>query len=572
MGGNNLNRALGVFPIVLDARPPYLQGAGAPASLLLLPLGATTLLEHVLSRVRDVTPNAPEVFATFPIGGRYRAAVQAAAPAVRHVVDPGGFASRLEGHEPSDWLLIVDPTCFPAEGLDPASLLRHPLADPRWARHLVALEGTAEGTRECVDLDAKGRVRRIQRFYDNVTWPFTMGVCCSLVPASCIRVLDGLPWTSLAELRERLSAHGIPSRDLPLEGTPLDLTRESDALALGERFVLAAGAGTSAVRTGTGHEVHASARLIGPVVLQARAVVEAEATVVGPVVIGAGARVGRGALVAQSLVAAGAVVPPAATLRQRVHFGERLLAPAGGAAAAATEWQPPAPSPEPSSTADDRRRSRRIEWKRALDTALAALALLLLAPLLLVVAALIKLETRGTVLYGHKREGRNGVAFRCWKFRTMYEGAEAEERELHAKSELDGPQFKLEGDPRITRVGRWLRPFSLDELPQLLNVVRGEMSLVGPRPSPFRENQLCVPWRDGRLSVRPGITGLWQVCRHERSAGDFHQWIRYDLLYVRHLSPLLDCKILLATLLTGGGRSHVPLSSILSSRVREEDA
>jgi lipopolysaccharide/colanic/teichoic acid biosynthesis glycosyltransferase len=570
MSGPNLNRALGIFPVVLDARPAYLQGAGAPASLLLLPLGTGTLLEHVLARLRAVTPNAPEVFATFEIGGRYTAAIREAAPAVRHVVDPGRFASRLETHEPSDWLLIVDPTCFPAEGLDPDSLLRHPLADPRWARHLVALEGSAEGTRECVDLDSAGRVRRIQRFYDNVTWPFTAGVCCSLVPASCTRVVEGLPWTSLAELREGLSAHGIPGRDLPLQGTPLDLTRERDALALGERFVSAAAPGASPVRAGGGHDVHPSARLIGAVVLQAGAVVEAEATVIGPAVIGAGARVGRGALVAHSLVAAGAVVPPAATLRQRVHFGDR---PAGAAARTkAADWQAPAPSPEPPASADDRRRSRRIEWKRAFDTALAGLALVLLAPVLLVIAALIKLESRGAVLYGHKREGRNGVAFRCWKFRTMHDGAEAEERALHARSQVDGPQFKLEGDPRITRVGSWLRPFSLDELPQLLNVVRGEMSLVGPRPSPFRENQLCVPWRDGRLSVRPGITGLWQVCRHERSAGDFHQWIRYDLLYVRHLSPLLDLKILLATLLTGGGRSHVPLSSILSSRVLEEDA
>jgi lipopolysaccharide/colanic/teichoic acid biosynthesis glycosyltransferase len=91
------------------------------------------------------------------------------------------------------------------------------------------------------------------------------------------------------------------------------------------------------------------------------------------------------------------------------------------------------------------------------------------------------------------------------------------------------------------------------------------MSLVGPRPSPFQENQMCVPWREGRLSVRPGITGLWQVCRHERSEGDFHQWIQYDLLYVRHMSFTVDMKILMATLLTGGGKGHVPISWILSA-------
>jgi lipopolysaccharide/colanic/teichoic acid biosynthesis glycosyltransferase len=99
-----------------------------------------------------------------------------------------------------------------------------------------------------------------------------------------------------------------------------------------------------------------------------------------------------------------------------------------------------------------------------------------------------------------------------------------------------------------------LRALNIDELPQLFNVLVGEMSLVGPRPSPFRENQVCVPWREARLSVQPGITGFWQVCRHNRAAGDFHQWIEYDLLYVQHGSFCLDLKILAATVATLGGK------------------
>jgi lipopolysaccharide/colanic/teichoic acid biosynthesis glycosyltransferase len=145
----------------------------------------------------------------------------------------------------------------------------------------------------------------------------------------------------------------------------------------------------------------------------------------------------------------------------------------------------------------------------------------------------------------------------------MRTDASALQRALMAQQQLDGPQFKMEHDPRVTPVGRWLRRLNVDELPQLWNIVRGDMSFVGPRPSPFRENQICVPWRHGRLSVRPGITGLWQVCRRDRASGDFHQWIHYDLLYVRHASFAVDVRILVATLLTLGGRRPMRLGAIL---------
>jgi len=209
--------------------------------------------------------------------------------------------------------------------------------------------------------------------------------------------------------------------------------------------------------------------------------------------------------------------------------------------------------------------------KTVFDVTMSALGLLVLSPLLLLTAALIKLESKGPIFFGHRREGKGGRVFECLKFRTMFMGAEAQERELSAaQNEVDGPQFKLERDPRVTRVGRVLRRLSVDELPQLINVLRLEMSLVGPRPSPFRENQLCIPWREARLSVRPGITGLWQVCRHRRSEGDFHQWIHFDLLYVRHMSFLVDLKILVATVLSLGGQWAVPVSWILSRRALEE--
>jgi lipopolysaccharide/colanic/teichoic acid biosynthesis glycosyltransferase len=173
------------------------------------------------------------------------------------------------------------------------------------------------------------------------------------------------------------------------------------------------------------------------------------------------------------------------------------------------------------------------------------------------VAIMIRLESRGSVFYRGEREGLSGRPFDCLKFRTMRVNAHDLQHLLKAEDKIDGPHFKLEHDPRLTRLGRLLRSSNVDELPQLINVLRGDMSLVGPRPSPFSENQICVPWREGRLLVRPGITGLWQICRRDRASGDFHQWIEYDLLYVQHASFWLDLKILASTLATLGGRMPV---------------
>jgi lipopolysaccharide/colanic/teichoic acid biosynthesis glycosyltransferase len=212
----------------------------------------------------------------------------------------------------------------------------------------------------------------------------------------------------------------------------------------------------------------------------------------------------------------------------------------------------------------DRRRRVHFAIKRLMDIVISAVMLMLLLPLFAVIAVVIKLTSKGPIFFMHKRELREGREFSCVKFRTMVQGAHAMQSELLAKNEVDGPQFKIRDDPRVTRIGDWLRNTNVDELPQLFNVLVGHMSLVGPRPSPFRENQICVPWRRARLSVRPGITGLWQICRSaDRSGGDFHEWIFYDIAYVRHFSIWLDLKIMAATILTRGGRWSLPLSRLI---------
>ena len=184
--------------------------------------------------------------------------------------------------------------------------------------------------------------------------------------------------------------------------------------------------------------------------------------------------------------------------------------------------------------------------KRAFDIVGSLALLVLFAPLLVVSAVWIRLHDRGPVLFAQERTGRDGSAFRCFKFRSMVADAERRLAELHAQTGYDEGLFKMEDDPRITRPGRWLRRYSIDELPQLVNVLRGEMSLVGPRPPLPTEVARYAKDTVRRLRVRPGMTGLWQVSG--RSDLAFEEAIRLDLYYVDNWSMLQDLTILARTL------------------------
>jgi exopolysaccharide biosynthesis polyprenyl glycosylphosphotransferase len=184
--------------------------------------------------------------------------------------------------------------------------------------------------------------------------------------------------------------------------------------------------------------------------------------------------------------------------------------------------------------------------KRAFDLLCSFVALVVLAVPLLVVAVLIKLDSRGPVFYRQRRVGKNGRLFDVVKFRTMVPNAHALRAELAAFNEADGPLFKIKNDPRVTRVGRVLRKTSIDELPQLWNVLRGEMSLVGPRPALPEEAALWAPELRDRLRVQPGITGMWQVSG--RSNTSFDEYSRLDLYYVDNWSLLADLSIVAKTI------------------------
>lgn len=198
----------------------------------------------------------------------------------------------------------------------------------------------------------------------------------------------------------------------------------------------------------------------------------------------------------------------------------------------------------------------RLLAKRFMDIAISIFVLALALPAMLVIAAVIKLVYGGTVLYRQTRCGLNGRRFTLLKFRTMVEDAERRQSDLSHLNEMDGPVFKMKRDPRVTSLGRWLRRLSLDELPQLWNVLKGDMSLVGPRPPVPQEVSAYRRWQRRRLSMRPGLTCLWQI--QGRNDVDFDRWMELDLEYIDNWSPLLDVKILAKTIpvvLSGRGAS-----------------
>lgn len=194
--------------------------------------------------------------------------------------------------------------------------------------------------------------------------------------------------------------------------------------------------------------------------------------------------------------------------------------------------------------------------KRCMDVVVSALGMMVLSPVFLVIAVAIKVTSPGPVFFKQKRVGKNGRLFQFYKFRSMYKDAEERKKELEKLNEMSGPAFKIKDDPRVSRVGRFLRRTSLDETPQFLNVLRGDMSLVGPRPPLPDEVKQYDPWQRRRLSMKPGLTCFWQI--EGRNVIGFGEWMKLDLKYIDHWSLGLDIRILLKTVpavLRGRGAS-----------------
>lgn len=189
-----------------------------------------------------------------------------------------------------------------------------------------------------------------------------------------------------------------------------------------------------------------------------------------------------------------------------------------------------------------------MTMKRLFDVVCSLLGLILLSPIMLITALLIVIEDGGPVLFVQERNGIQGKVFRMYKFRSMCQDADKMHQSLLEKNELDGPAFKIKDDPRLTRVGKFIRKTSIDELPQLVNIIKGEMSIVGPRPLPTYETEQCNDYQKQRLLVKPGLTCYWQCSG--RNNISFDEWIEMDLQYIEDASFWIDIKIIFRTIIS----------------------
>ena len=344
-------------------------------------------------------------------------------------------------------------------------------------------------------------------------------------------------------------------RSLNIAGEILDLETENDLLIFlleamnslppkYQDYLLPGSRGITATRT---EGITEQTRCFGNILAAESVGIESGAILIGPAILADNVKVKSGAVVQSSIITSGVTIKKDTVLQNRIvlnanHKVKKPSHPEGK----------PYVSLGRNFSSSGEEDSRYKIWsffsyagcgKRFVDILFALTILLLFAPVVPFLALAIKLTSAGPVLYKSRRQGRYGKEFHCLKFRTMITGADKVQDRLRNINQVDGPQFKIEEDPRLTLIGKFFRDTYLDEIPQFLNVLRGQMSVIGPRPSPEPENSLCAYWRDARLSVRPGITGLWQVCRTRMEGEDFQEWIHYDTQYVRKLSLKLDLQI-----------------------------
>ncbi|MFC1633207.1 sugar transferase [Planctomycetota bacterium] len=409
------------------------------------------------------------------------------------------------------------------------------------------------GEREEVRLTAEGKVAAFHRVYTDsaeyafvaADWPHHLFIKTNVLE----RILPGgvLP-LSFSTLLNKCRSEELMFPAVNVAGAVLDLESEEGLLSF-------CGTGLSRrqtfkFKTGESQTVSGNPRCIGDVVLGGGVNIASDVVLVGPTIISDKVKIEPGAIISSSIVGPGVCIPKGEYVQNCVVRGPQYERRSPTQYRSRSLQQISNLSRDFNYSQDSCRSFRKWKrfsyarcLKRITDCLVAILVLLLFAPLIPFIALAIKLTSPGPVFYKDRRQGLHGKDFNCLKFRTMITGAHEIQEKLRIVSQVDGPQFKMEDDPRISTVGRFLRETYIDEIPQFINVLTGQMGVVGPRPSPKSENTLCPLWRDARLSVRPGITGLWQVHRTRQPMKDFQEWIHYDIEYVRNLSLKMDLSI-----------------------------
>jgi lipopolysaccharide/colanic/teichoic acid biosynthesis glycosyltransferase len=407
---------------------------------------------------------------------------------------------------------------------------------------VVAVNAVPEllGQREKLRLTSERKVAGVRRTYsdsaeltfNSLHWPHHLFVRTEVLER--LSVNGGFP-KSFSDVLEMCSSNTLTFRTINVGGIVLDLNTEDGLL----RFCKLAKIQNTKLDLRDSGMIHESSKFVGKVLLGDNVNIGPDVIIVGPTIIGNNTRIERKAVVNSSIIGPEVYVPedefvqdcvikgPQFDLKHTVRQRNTSIS-LSGSKGPFRLWP---------------KFSYARCFKRVADCIAAAIVLILFAPVLILVALAIKLTSPGPVFYKDRRQGLHGKHFNCLKFRTMIMGADKIQEILRIVSQVDGPQFKIADDPRINTVGRFLRETYIDEIPQFFNVLFGQMSIVGPRPSPESENTLCPFWRDARLSVKPGITGLWQIFRTREPMKDFQEWIHYDTEYVRNLSLKMDLYI-----------------------------
>ncbi len=424
----------------------------------------------------------------------------------------------------------------------------------------VSVETSLRGYQEQVLLTSDEAVAGIRRVYSNLilpmsrlaNWPHHLFVRLGMLQSILDEDILPLNFSRFVRMTMNKSLKWCAFR---VGGDVIDLETESGLLSFLQAYINSAaelpyfdGNNMSkfASRINSGSRISSNARLFGRIAMGNNVEVDDNAIVTGPAILGDGVKISAGAIVRNS------VIGPHFSVPSNDFVGNSILV------SQTKDREPFVSNSNTRRPAHDNANLFLIKerktntgfrvWpffsyprfvKRLLDVILSLTVIILCAPLFAIVALIIKLDSHGQVFFRHRRQGLQGKEFYCLKFRTMITGADEIQDKLRSKNMVDGPQFKLDNDPRTTL----LRDTFIDEIPQFINILRGQMSVVGPRPSPKKENSLCPPWRDARLSVKPGITGLWQISRTRQPGRDFQEWIHFDTEYVRRISLRLDLLI-----------------------------